>query len=517
MADSLRMGSRRSFTALVCVAMTLVAACAINPVSGHPQFVLVSKHGEKEMGEHEAQRVEQRMGFVDDVALTAYVDAIGQRLAAHSPRRDVQYQFHVVDMPEPNAFALPGGYVYLSRGLLVLVNSEDELAGVVAHEIGHVAARHSVAQITRAAPLAVMTNLSAAVTGLASPLLGQVVGGVGGLASGLVLAPFSRDQEREADRVGQEMVAAAGWDPAGLAKILGTMEREQELEGNEPGRTTFLASHPSTPERVANTTAYAKELKRTPSAPICETSAALLARLDGLVVGQGAEEGVFVGQAFLHPDLDLFIRFPADWRTHNDRHQAGAESPDDSALVLLQTVGEGEDPLAAARALERTSGSPVVQNTRLGTVGGLKIAWTRARTHTASGDVIIELAWIAYAGQIYQVVGLAPLQRSDWFAPLFDGVVQSFRPLEPAERASIRENHLRVIQARQDEELGALIARSKGRWGTPMTAVVNALSADQRLAAGQLVKLAVAEPYAGGALNSTAGRDGAPGKSAAHH
>ena len=489
------MRSRRSFPAIVYAAMTLAAACAINPVSGHPQFVLVSKQGEKEMGEREAPRVEQRMGFVGNAALAAYVDAIGRRLAAHSPRQDVQYQFHVVDVPEPNAFALPGGYVYVSRGLLVLVNSEDELAGVIGHEIGHVAARHSVAQISRAAPLAVMTNLSAAVTGLASPLLGQVVGGVGGLASGLVLAPFSRDQEREADRVGQEMVAAAGWDPAGLANILGTMEREQELQGNEAGRMSFLASHPSTPERVANTTAYAKELKRAPSAPICETSAALLARLDGLVVGQGADQGVFVGQAFMHPDLDLLIRFPSDWRTQNDRHQAGAVSPDDSALVLLQTVGVGDDPLAAARALERASGSPVVQKTKQGTVGGLKIAWTRARTRTESGEVIIELAWIAYAGHIYQIVGVAPLQRSDWFAPVFDGVVQSFRPLEPAERASIRENHLRVIEARRDEELGGLIARSKGRWGTPMTAVVNALSADRPLAAGQLVKLAIAEPY----------------------
>jgi len=489
------MRSRRSFSALVCVAMTLAGACAVNPVSGRPQFVLVSKQGEKEMGEREAQRVRQSMGFAGNAALAAYVDAIGQRLAAQSPRRDVQYQFHIVDTPEPNAFALPGGYVYVSRGLLVLVNSEDELAGVIGHEIGHVAARHSVAQITRAAPLAVVTNLSAAVTGLASPLLGQVVGGVGGLASGLVLAPFSRDQEREADRVGQAMVAAAGWDPAGLATILGTMEREQELQGNEPGRMSFLASHPSTPERVANTTAYAKELKRAPSAPICETNGALLARLDGLVVDQGAYEGVFVGQAFMHPDLDLLIRFPTDWRTQNDRHQAGAVSPDHNALVLLQTVGVGDDPLAGARALERASGSPVVENTKLGAVGGLKVASTRARTHTESGEVVVELAWIAYAGHVYQIVGVAPLQRSDWFAPVFDGVVQSFRPLKPAERASIRENHLRVIEARQDEELGALITRSKGRWGAPMTAVVNALSADQPLVAGQLVKLAIAEPY----------------------
>src|SRR5262247_2519068 len=131
------------------------------------------------------------MGLLDDPALVAYVQALGQRLAAQSPRRDVEYRFQVVDRVEPNAFALPGGYIYMTRGLLVLVNSEDELAGVIGHEIGHVAARHSVQQISRAAPLAVVTGITAAVTGVVSPGLGRAVGGAGAAASGLILAPYN--------------------------------------------------------------------------------------------------------------------------------------------------------------------------------------------------------------------------------------------------------------------------------------------------------------------------------------
>src|SRR5205823_2494370 len=215
-----------------------------------------------ELGEAGARRVAETMGILEDPALSAYVRAVGERLAQFSPRTDVTYTFQIVDMEEPNAFALPGGYVYVTRGLLVLVNSEDELAGVLGHEIGHVAARHSVQQVSRAAPFAILTGIAAGVTGLASPLLGHVVGGIGGLASGAVLAPFSRDQEREADRVGQQLSAAAGWDPGAMSSFLKTLEREEGLGGNRPRRFAFLATHPSTPERIANTASYARALQR---------------------------------------------------------------------------------------------------------------------------------------------------------------------------------------------------------------------------------------------------------------
>ena len=193
--------TRRHLGAVVLAALT-AAGCATNPVSGKTELMLVSTDREKQLGREEAQRVEQDMGLLPDPVLRRYVEAVGRRLAAHSPRRDVDYRFQVVDSPEPNAFALPGGYVYVTRGLLVITNSEDELATVIGHEIGHVAARHSVQQVSRAAPLAAVTGLGAAVTGLVSPSLGRAVAGAGGAASQFVLAPFSREQEREADRVG---------------------------------------------------------------------------------------------------------------------------------------------------------------------------------------------------------------------------------------------------------------------------------------------------------------------------
>ena len=179
--------------------------CAMNPVSGQPEMVLVSNEQEKSIGAEEAKKVEQEMGLLDGDPFSPYLNRLGRRLAEESPRKNVSYQFHLVDMTEPNAFALPGGYVYVTRGLLVLVNSEDELAGVVGHEIGHVAARHSVQKISKQGPFAIVFGVVSGVTGLVSPLIGDIVGGIGQFTQSLVFAPYSRSQESEADEVGQEI------------------------------------------------------------------------------------------------------------------------------------------------------------------------------------------------------------------------------------------------------------------------------------------------------------------------
>lgn len=483
---------------LVLVGAAVASSCALNPVSGRPEVALVSVEREKQLGQRAAQEVEQSMGLVTDPALVGYVEAVGRRLAEESPRRDVEYRFFVAAAEEPNAFALPGGYVYVTRGLLVLVNSEDELAGVLGHEIGHVAARHSVQQVSRAAPFGILTGIAAGVTGLASPLLGQVVGGIGGLASGLVLAPFNRDQEREADRIGQQLSAASGWDPAAMSSFLMTLEREEGLRGNRLRQFDFLATHPSTPERVANTASYARELRRQSREPIAPTRNDFLARLDGLVVGPRAADGVFQDQAFMHPDLDFTIRFPEKWQTRNTPHQVAAAAPDGSAIIMLSSVGDSDDPLDGARAFEQATKSSVVDKTQPAASRTLKAARTRLVVRSKDGDLSVEIAWVAHGGHVYQVTGMTPLAKRAELTAVFDEVWQSFRPLRPAERASIRESRLRIIPAREGETLEALVRRANTSWSAELTAVANGLPTETRLRNGQRVKVAVVEPYTRG-------------------
>lgn len=228
------------------------AACGFNNVTGTPELSVTSKAREFELGTAEAKKIEILMGIVDDASLTAYITEIGQRLTDALPENETVYAFKIVDSETPNAFALPGGYVYVTRGLLAFLNSEDELACVIGHEIAHVAARHSVRQRTRsilASPFAIATGLAGAATSIIAPRVGGLIAGVGEVATGAVLAGYSREQEREADRIGMQLAAKSGWSPASMISMLDTLERDEKLASGHASETGFLDSHPAPPER----------------------------------------------------------------------------------------------------------------------------------------------------------------------------------------------------------------------------------------------------------------------------
>jgi predicted Zn-dependent protease len=469
------------------------AGCSVNPVSGMPEVTLVTEKQEQEIGAEAAKEVEQQMGLLDDNQFAPYLAQLGERLAQQSPRKDVAYQFHQVDMAEPNAFALPGGYVYVTRGLLALVNSEDELAGVVGHEIGHVAARHTVQRISRQGPFALLTNLVAGITGLISPMVGSIIGGVGEFAQSLVFAPYSRSQETEADRVGQEIAARAGWDPAALSTFLKTLEHEVELVSKGPRKPSFFDSHPATPDRVAKTTEHAKELKRADRSPISASHEGFLARLDGLVVGQRAANGIVEGQTFLHPDFNFFVQFPEKWQIENSPQKIIAAAPDGDAAVVVGTAGEGKDPLDGARAVEKaTKSTDIVSKTKTATINGLSAAHTQIE---AEGKVKLDITWIAYGGLIYQVVGLAPTKTFDSLQSVFHSVAHSFRPLSAAERTNIKEKRIRLVKAQAGEKIEALVTRIHSAWKPEEIAVANGLVANASLREGQVLKVAIEERY----------------------
>ncbi|BCA53048.1 hypothetical protein W02_01880 [Nitrospira sp. KM1] len=474
-------------------AIVLMSGCSINPVSNMPEVTLVTVAQEKKIGAEEAKNVEREMGLLDDQALTAYLDQVGQRLAKESPRQDVTYEFHVADMVEPNAFALPGGYVYVTRGLLSLVNTEDELAGVVGHEIGHVAARHSVQKISRQGPFTLITNLVSGVTGLFVPLVGNIVGGIGNLAQSLVFSPYSRSQESQADEVGQEMAAKAGWNPAGLSSFLNTLSREESLMNDGPRRPSFFDSHPATPDRVEKTTKHAKELKQASRPPITPSRDAFISRFDGLVVGQRAANGQIIGQTYRHPDLNLFIEFPEKWHVDNSPIQVAAAPKDGDMAIVLQAVGEGMDPMEGARVLEKASKSSVVAKTKPTTVHGLPAA----RTQLSDSGMVAEITWIAHEGMIYQMVGIAKARMFETVQPVIHATVQSFRALTTDERAAIREKRLRLVQARAGERLSDLAARTHSSWNVKQMAVANELAEGDVLTEGRLIKIAAEEPYEG--------------------
>ncbi|MCG3777011.1 MAG: Beta-barrel assembly-enhancing protease [Nitrospira sp.] len=475
---------------LLLVAVT--AGCAVNPVSGRPELTLISAKQEQALGAEEAKKVEAGMGFADDSSFSPFLNQLGQRLAEHSPRKNVTFQFHIVDMAEPNAFALPGGYIYVSRGLLALTNTEGELAGVVGHEIGHVAGKHAVQRISKQAPLAVVFGLASGITGLVSSTVGDLIGGIGNLAQSAIFSPYSRSQETEADEVGQKIAAEAGWNPIELSTFLANLEREVTLHEKKPRKPSFFDSHPVTADRVADTARHAKLLTRAMRDPISPTNETYLARLNGIVVGPRAANGVFHDREFLHPDLGIFVKFPEKWPHENAPEKIVAVAPKGDAAVVLEVATKGDDPLDGARMLGKAKHIDLAAKTELLSINGLPAA--RAVIPT-NGRAHAEVTWIAHGGLIFQLVAVASSEQFKTFQPEFEAVAQSFHPLSGHERARITETRIRLMTARKGETIEALAARSHSAWKADEVAVINGLAAATLLREGQLLKVAVEERY----------------------
>jgi predicted Zn-dependent protease len=454
-----------------------VAACGGRPPTRDQprQVILRSEDVDRKVGDDAALAVRGQLGLIEDPELVAYVDEVGQRLARHAPRRRFSYKFQIVDQEAPNAFALPGGFIFVSRGLLTLANSEDELANVLGHEIVHVAARHAAArqEIGRSLPLRL------------------------NWFQGSYLASYSRDQEREADRMGQGLSAVAGYDPAGLVAFLRELEHTERLRLGASRLPSFWATHPTTSSRMTDASTRAQMTSWERATSIAGSHADFLRRMEGLAIGTRASEGVFIGDRFLHADLDLMVRFPAGWTTRNTHQAVGAISPKRDAQVFLEHQGKGSDPqTAAAEYIEELTGAGFeIEDTQPLTIGPYPALRVLGRFPGCQGRVRVVLTWLARDGSIYRFTGAAPSASFNAHKGTLLNVPRSFRPLRPSEREKIRETHLRIAVAREGESLLDLSERTDNRWDIQYTAVVNDLFTDHVLDPGQLVKIAVAEKY----------------------
>ncbi len=439
---------------------------------GRPkQPVLRTPANDRQAGEEASKQVDAQMGIVRDPALTAYVNQVGQRVARNAPSRGFTYSFQIVDQDAPNAFALPGGFIYVSRGLLAMANSEAELAGVLGHEVVHVARRHAAGrqQMQRALP-----------GFLRYQAMRQA-------------AAYGRDQERESDRLGQGLAALAGYDPQGLADFLTQLEYSERLRLGFSRMQGYFDSHPATRERVASASARARSISWRPR-PGVEGRTAYLRRLNGLVVGTAAAEGVFQGERFLHPELGFSMLFPNGWHVINSKRAVGAVSRTRDAQVALEFQGPGNDPEQAANEFieeHRDKGLRIETLQRV-KIGGLPAVRATGRASAGRGSVSVHLTWIARDGAILRLTGMA-IGGSK--AGIFNNVARSFRPLTPRQLASIRETRIQIVQAREGETFAELSRRTNNEWNLQETAVMNGFFANARLEAGTSVKVAVSRPY----------------------
>ena len=436
--------------------------------------ILDTVYDDERVGREESEQVDAAIGLVKDEALNEYVQAIGKRLARHAPRYRFQYTFAVVDQSEPNAFALPGGYIFVSRGLLALSNSEDELANVIGHEIAHVAARHAAAR----------------------QAVQQAMPGIVRFLSRGSIAGYSRSQEKEADRLGQGLAGLAGYDPEGMAKFLKHLEFTERLKLGAGRRPHFLDTHPAARQRVAIAAQRARVIAWQRKPGIASDDADYLRRIEGVVIGTSAAEGIFRGDRFIHADMGFTIRFPTGWNTQNAHTAVGALAPDRSAQLVLEHAGPGTDLDKALMAFTKKaadSGLKIKSSERIKVAGREAL---RAYGHASSrfGGVEVLVTFVTHGDQTFRITGVARDEK-DRNRALFVSAARSFRALPPDLTKGIKENRLRIIEAQSGDTLATLSSRSGNQWSINETAVMNDLFATDALSAGQLIKVAVAQPY----------------------
>jgi predicted Zn-dependent protease len=482
---------RRSRLLLITLALTgSVVACGTSR--------LVTPAGESKLGDELAQQVEQTMGLVDDAKLAAYVAAVGKRLVSSSDsvRGSLEYRFQVIDMEAPNAFALPGGYIYVSRGLLSLIQTEDELANVLAHEVGHVSARHHLRHAVRQAPFVpvkIATGIGALATGIVSPLLGRAVGVLGNAPGALVLATYSRGQESQADELGQGYAAAAGWDPGAMARVMDALGRDTARRGGDPNRHSYFATHPTSPDRAQKTAARAKTLSVTETPAIAAGRRDYLQKLEGILVGGSARNGVIAGNEYLHPTLDFHLTLPKGWDVSQDDRSVRAVVPDKDAVVLLTLAGEGDDPEKVAKDVLRQIRFEIEKGPTTHRGDRKSTTFVTARHDQGGKRYRYALAWIAQGGRVYQISAGAYLHTWESRQAELEAVAKSFRTMRASDTPKLREGRLRIVAAK-GRSLEKLMP-SEGAWSIEEASVANGIGGDAPSTRDGWYKIAPLEPY----------------------
>ena len=303
----------------------LAAGCAINPVSGKRELALVSESQEIDMGRQGAAQVAQTIGLYQDAAVQAYVSRLGLTIAARTERPDLPWEFHVVDDPSVNAFALPGGFIFVTRGLLTHMTNEAELASVLGHESGHVAARHSVQQISR-------SELAQFGLGLGSVLSSTIrdYSAVAGAGLELMFLKFSRDDETQADQLGFRYALADGYDMREMVSVFEMLQQQSNLSGGG-SLPQWQSTHPDPGNRI-NATEQRLATSQANFATMKVGEAEFLQMIDGMVYGENPRQGFFRGSLFLHPNLKFRFQFPNGWQTQNTNAAVMAISSAQDAL-----------------------------------------------------------------------------------------------------------------------------------------------------------------------------------------
>ena len=469
-------------TKLLVALLVAMAACAVNPATGRREFSLVSESQEIQMGRDADPEITASFGLVDDTGLQSYVSGLGLRLAAVSERPTLPWSFKVVDDPVVNAFALPGGFIYVTRGILAHFDSEAELAGVLGHEIGHVTARHSATQMSRQQ----LQQLGLGV----GMIFSETVREYGSLAAAglqMMNLRYSRGDESQSDELGLRYIGRAQYDPEAMIGVFQMLA--QVSSGDEGGRVPeWQLSHPYPENREAAIRQRITAEQIPAGGRVARNE--YLEQIDGIVYGEDPRQGYFKQSRFVHPDLALDLTFPVGWTTVNQRTVVAAVAPQEAAVLMMEIVTDAAPPDVELREFLRQEGitAGAVRQDGSGPVERVRADFDAT---TAEGVISGEAAFLRYDGNVYRMLGYAGQANWRAHASAIASAISSFRPLTDRAILAVQPWTLDIVTLPGATSLTSYVSRNPSPIPIEELARLNRVAPAEVLSAGTPIKWVV--------------------------
>lgn len=467
----------------------LTSTCAVNPVTGKSEVMLMSEAQEIQMGKEYDPQVVATFGEYKNDAVLSFVTAKSAEMGKISHRSQLQYHLKLLDSPVVNAFAVPGGYIYLTRGILAQLNNEAELMGVIGHEMGHVTARHSARQQTK-------------------QQLGQILLVGGMLASEkfarygqqamqgmqLLFLKFSRDDEREADRLGVEYMSKIGYDGNKMADFFDVLNK-MSMGSEHGGVPTFLSTHPDPGDRnnaVKNHTKFWQDSLKKPEWTVNGES--YLKMIDGMVYGDDPRQGYTEGNVFYHPELRFRFTYPAEWQFQNSPMQVAAAPKDGKAMIIF-SVASQKTPEEAAQAAAKEYGLTVVESkgVTVNTLPAIAVMAKQVQQDQSTGQQQASQLlshYVNYGGRVFVFHGVSSEADFKTYQPSIESTLNSFAALNDPAKINVKPKRIIIKTVDQPATLSQVFAK----YGVPQKqmqelALLNNLELSANVPAGKMVKI----------------------------
>lgn len=474
-------GLKQMVLGVILILFLLSGSCAMNPVSGGPELMLLSESDEIQLGKQTDVQVRKQYGVYEDQKLNAYLNDMGQRLAGVSHRPNLPYKFEIVDASAVNAFAVPGGYVYFTRGILANLNNEAELAGVMGHEIGHITARHSAQQYSRAQ----LAQFGLVVGGL---FLGDLVSGVAQLGVGMLFLSFSRENERQADALGVEYASRAGYDGKELAAFFETLER-MNPGSDRSGLPGWFSTHPSPEDREVSVRKEAKEWQQKLGMKDPKVNReTYLRHIDGLVYGDDPRQGYVEEGVFYHPDMKFQFPVPANWKINNTPSQVQIMNENKDGGIIFSAAAAASPKDAASKFVQANRASVLASDPI--TVGGFPAQRVLSDVRGQSGTIRVVSYFIQRGKSIFYFHGLSSPSAFDKYLNTFERTMKGFKELTDSKKINVKPDRIRL----RTTKTAGTVESSLRSMGIPKDdlddfALLNGMDLSENLPANTLVKV----------------------------